>query len=377
MIQSAWFEEFRALRRVSVDLERLTVFVGPNGSGKTSILEGIHYLLWLTAPILGRALSDPLRGGSARNSRTSKAMKIGLAFDADPVSSLELTIDVPDGEPVHAVVRAESDGESSEFEVSVPGIHATSSGILAARARAGRTTSLSLSPNALAAPHYSEEKQPRIESSGHGLASVIADLAGNDPERKERICDAVRRVVPSVRRIRTERAKVTRRETEYITVGDEQVARHRDQTYWGQSVLIDTTSGDSIPLSAASEGTVLVIGLMTVLHGAQRPRTLLMDDLDRALHPKAQQDLVAVLRTAMADDPELQILATSHSPFLLDALEHDEVRLTTLADDGSVLCGALRDHPEFEQWRSLVKPGELWTSGLENWLRAAPGATAA
>ncbi len=45
MIQNASFRNFKSLRHVDVEFERLTVFVGPNASGKTSILEGLHYLL--------------------------------------------------------------------------------------------------------------------------------------------------------------------------------------------------------------------------------------------------------------------------------------------------------------------------------------------
>src|SRR5437868_1814353 len=44
MIQSASFRNFKSLRHVDVEFERLTVFVGPNASGKTSILEGLHLL---------------------------------------------------------------------------------------------------------------------------------------------------------------------------------------------------------------------------------------------------------------------------------------------------------------------------------------------
>ena len=42
MIKSASFRNFKSLRPVDIDLERLTVIVGPNASGKTSILEGLH-----------------------------------------------------------------------------------------------------------------------------------------------------------------------------------------------------------------------------------------------------------------------------------------------------------------------------------------------
>jgi predicted ATP-dependent endonuclease of OLD family len=44
MIKSASFRNFKSLRQVDIDFERLTVLVGPNASGKTSILEGLHYL---------------------------------------------------------------------------------------------------------------------------------------------------------------------------------------------------------------------------------------------------------------------------------------------------------------------------------------------
>src|SRR4051794_38247852 len=51
MIHRAKFQNFKALRDVEVTFDsRLTVLVGPNGSGKTSILQGIHFLTQLAAP---------------------------------------------------------------------------------------------------------------------------------------------------------------------------------------------------------------------------------------------------------------------------------------------------------------------------------------
>ena len=44
MIQSIRLQNFKAIRDVEVGLERLTVFVGPNGSGKTSFLQGLELL---------------------------------------------------------------------------------------------------------------------------------------------------------------------------------------------------------------------------------------------------------------------------------------------------------------------------------------------
>jgi AAA15 family ATPase/GTPase len=44
MIKSTSFRNFKSLRHVDVDFERLIVIVGPNASGNTSVLEGLHYL---------------------------------------------------------------------------------------------------------------------------------------------------------------------------------------------------------------------------------------------------------------------------------------------------------------------------------------------
>jgi recombinational DNA repair ATPase RecF len=48
MIRHARFQNFEALREVEVTFDsRLTVLVGPNGCGKTSVLQGLHFLTQL------------------------------------------------------------------------------------------------------------------------------------------------------------------------------------------------------------------------------------------------------------------------------------------------------------------------------------------
>ena len=46
MIRKAKFENFKGLRDVEVTFDsRFTVLVGPNGTGKTSVLQGVEILL--------------------------------------------------------------------------------------------------------------------------------------------------------------------------------------------------------------------------------------------------------------------------------------------------------------------------------------------
>ena len=67
MIRKVRIQNFKSLRDVSIDLERFTVFVGANGSGKTSVLEAIHNAVraatGLPVPTkeVGRRAGDPAR----------------------------------------------------------------------------------------------------------------------------------------------------------------------------------------------------------------------------------------------------------------------------------------------------------------------------
>lgn len=129
-----------------------------------------------------------------------------------------------------------------------------------------------------------------------------------------------------------------------------------------------------VPADQVSEGTLLTVGLMAALYGPDRPRLVLIDDLDRGLHPKAQEQLVQLLRGVLAAVPDLQVAATTHSPYLLNSVQPDEVRVTAL-ENGSTVCAPLSQHPKFPTWRAEMWSGEMWSVFGEKWLaeRGAAG----
>ncbi|TML02584.1 MAG: hypothetical protein E6G40_00010 [Actinobacteria bacterium] len=60
-----WIEvrDFRNHEAASLQVgPGLTAVVGPNGRGKTNLLEAIYYLCWLVSPRVSNDLPDPIRG---------------------------------------------------------------------------------------------------------------------------------------------------------------------------------------------------------------------------------------------------------------------------------------------------------------------------
>ncbi len=367
MITKVRICNFKAIEDLCLPLERLTVFVGPNGAGKTSVLAAVHFLIQALFRHVGVALNGDfavLRRGSKGPIHLEMTWE-GLEGTRTFAASLPFKSG-KDGALVLGDHSAIDDGASGDAGLEAGAI----------RERIASAVFLQLSARQLTEPSYSEEEVPVMRPDGTGLASVLADLATSQPDSLLEIMDRLRAVVPAVRRVRTQRARINLPITELHTVDGQTVKVQKTVSQWGHSVVLDMKSGDNIPIRHVSEGTVLTLGLCTVFCGRQRPSILMMDDIDKALHPKAQADLVGVLRRLLEASPELQILATSHSPYLLDELRFEEVRLLTTHPDGTVVGSLLTEHPDYQQWRDSVRPGELWTSRLETWLTEKDGPAA-
>jgi hypothetical protein len=232
------------------------------------------------------------------------------------------------------------------------------------------TVFLKFDARKLAAPSYSDEERPRVEYDGSGLASVIAHLKLAEEEGFERLTEALRRIVPAVRRIRIRRVPVAEDIRYRERVGDEWRVVRDTQTHMGDELLFDFSGADKVPAHAASEGTLMALGLITVLYSPSRPRIILLDDLEQGLHPRAQQELIAVIKESIHMHPGLQIVATSHSPYLIDEVAPADVWVMALRDDGSTGCRRLSDHPDAGRALEVLTSGEFLSAEGEDWVLA-------
>jgi len=177
-----------------------------------------------------------------------------------------------------------------------------------------------------------------------------------------------RTLIPRLLRIRFRKATVYRTESELVRFGNDTVKRSSRRPYQGELILFDFEHADNVSARTASEGTMLMLGLLTVLLGPTRPRILLLDDLEHGLHPLAQKQMVEVIGQILQKYPDLQLLATAHSPYLLNYLAPEQVRIMAAGPDGHTRCGRLTDHPKFATWKEEMAPGEMWSLfGRNGW----------
>jgi predicted ATPase len=207
-----------------------------------------------------------------------------------------------------------------------------------------------------------------MQSDGNGLASALAWMKGAAEEELAQVTAELRQVVPGVKRIRTLRERVTSRRMEKIDIDGQPVWRPIDESQIGDRFAIEFDDSSEVPADLLSEGTVLALGLLTKLRELGRPRLFLLDDIDRGLHLGAQVKLVQALRELMKLDPELQIVCTTHSPYLLDLFDPAEVRVLALDSERRTHARPLTEHPDFDKWKFGTQTGELWAALGEDWV---------
>lgn len=122
------------------------------------------------------------------------------------------------------------------------------------------------------------------------------------------------------------------------------------------------------PTDPLSEGTLLTFGLHTVLTRERPPRLLLFDDVDRALHPNAQRRLIQQVRELASR--RCQVVCTTHSPYILDPLEAEVVRVVRADEQGCTQVTSLTSHPQWREWQGEMNAGEFWQYAGNAWLES-------
>jgi predicted ATPase len=354
MITSIQLRNFKGHRDTIVQLGQLTVLVGPNGSGKTSVLQALGLMAQLMDNPPGNVLCGHLDPRDLIRRESTVPMTISLQGRAS-AHYLRISVEWP--------VAHQGDDEATLQQIfegiygeelrpprpltnPIRNIWGWNDPIVQA---IGPAMLYHFDAREIAATAYSPEENPKVEKDGSNTAVVLATLKLENEEVFEQIETELRKIVPSIQRIRVKRVKMPRRPD----------APSEDRI--GHKVFLDFKNAPDIPAHAASEGTLITLALLTALCSPNRPRLLLLDDIDQSLHPQAQMELMRELKRLLENFPEVQLVATTHSPYILDELAPEDVRVFALRPDGSVACRSLSEHPQAEKMRGALTTGQLWS----------------
>jgi predicted ATPase len=119
-----------------------------------------------------------------------------------------------------------------------------------------------------------------------------------------------------------------------------------------------------VPVRDLSEGTRLVLTILTIVHQERKPSIICLEDLDRGLHPALFGRVVDVCRSLVRAEGAPQIIATTHNPYLVDQFIDDEDSVVLVEKtSGDTTFTSLSKRLEGLDGRSDTLGG-IWYSGL-------------
>ncbi len=376
----SWFqhigiEGYRRLYRVQVEMRPLTVMIGANGVGKTSLLE-IFLLLAASARMQLESKISELSGLSEIMTRDT----------ADSIA-FSLSMSVSNGEPLNYYLKLVPKGQFYEIAVetltqqrdlnaSQPFKHIDSRGLDVKYSTPQQyelirpnwehnpyETSLSQVPKMYQEPENLRKqlasctfygalnvapKSPvRLPQSmrpatlpganGEDLVSCLYYLRETDPERFEIVEDTLKAAFPDFERL-----------------GFPPVAAGTLAMTWK-----DKNFSRPLYMHQLSEGTLRFLWLVTLLQSPDLTRVTLIDEPEVSLHPELLQLLADLMREA---SKHTQLIVATHSDRLIRFLQPKEV-LVCDAEDGLTTMN-WADSLDLEKWLEDYSLDRVWAMNL-------------
>lgn len=319
MIASVAFRNFKALRSTRVALGAFNLVIGPNGSGKTSLIEAVMRLKTLAKLPLAEGEPHQKSGGPEIEfgfSAPHEGIVVRLGCVSDVVCDT-LRIE-PAGAPGWPVLRSELAG----------------------------LRSYALQHEAMAGSSQRDDGA-RLSSSGHNLAAVLAHLRSATPAAFAGLTAELLRIVPEFAALElTEEA--------------------------GQvSFALRLVEGGAVPADELSQGSLYLVAVLALAFDPDPPRVLCIEEIDRGFHPRSLREVRDALYRlshpqahGLARRP-VQIITTSHSPYFIDLFrDHPDEIIISQKQGRAAQFSRLSDRADLAELLGEGSLGDMWFSGI-------------
>ena len=321
MIASVAFRNFKALRNASVALGPFNLLIGPNGSGKTSLIQALRQLRTLAKlPVAGKAAPAAKANGPAVEFHFAPPhdrITVRLACVSEVVCD-SLRVEPPGAAGWPALKQAIATIRSHELD-------------------------------------HAAMMQPAARTAGAELASNGGNLAAVLAGRRERTPKAFATLTAEFLRLMPE-----------FTALD---LPGRD----GGTVALELRVGGSEIVTAdnLSQGTLYTLALLTLAFDPAPPAILCLEEVDRGIHPRMLREIRDALyrlsypKSFQLSREPVQIIATTHSPTMLDLFrEHPEEVIIGQKHGREARFERLADRPHLAELLSEGSLGDMWFSGI-------------
>lgn len=321
MIASIAFRNFKALRNTSLALTPFNLVIGPNGSGKTSLIEAFLRL---------RTLSKlPLSDAP------------GVAQKADG-PEIEFRFNPPhDG--IAARLGCVSETVCDVLQITPHG----AAGWAALRDDLGGIRRYVLDHTTMGEP-VARQTGGELASDGGNLAAVFAVMHQQAPDAFTAMTAELLRIMPEFRSV-----EIAERTDDRVELG------------------LRLAEGALLPAHELSQGMLYLLAVLALAFDPTPPRLMCIEEIDRGIHPRMLREVRdALYRLSHPQAYKLarapvQIVTTTHSPYFIDLFrEHPDEVVISHKHGRAARFERLTDREDLPELLREGSLGDIWFSGI-------------
>ncbi|MGH7944402.1 MAG: AAA family ATPase [Opitutaceae bacterium] len=321
VIASIAFRDFKALRNTHVVLSPFNLVIGPNGSGKTSLIEALSRLRALSRLPLSDATAGTRKAGGAE---------------------IEFTFAAPHDNIV-ARMGCVSDDVCDVLRIEPP----DAGGWLQLRDALGTIRSYVLDHQAMSAAAKRGEGA-ELKADGGNLAAVLANIRERAPDAFSALTEELLRIAPEF--------------------GSLELVEHADDSV---EFAMRLAENGVVRSDELSQGTLYVLGILALAFDPDPPHVLCIEEIDRGIHPRTLREIRDALyrlsypKSHGSDRRAVQIITTSHSPYFIDLFrEHPEEIVISHKHGRAAQFSRLSDRADLPELLREGSLGDMWYSGI-------------
>ncbi len=385
MLKSIHIKNFKAIRNSkAIRLTPLTVFIGNNGSGKSSIIEALETYKTIIESDLDAAMR-PWRGFEyVRNQASPHKLQSSNGdrpYESNPTefnllwqnyrATMSITSSSGGNElfiqkeqiEIKGKIAAQraSNGEAEypywdkeEFstialrlpdDISCVSSFADGKLKIDLHENITRWQFLNLNPSAMVNPTPQKRSGGHIHlaKDGSNIAEYLLSIQSKDPSAFIGIIETLQYVLPYARDLQP---KIT--------------------SELERSVYLQLTEGDfKVPSWLFSTGTLRILSLLAVLRHPTPPPLIVIEEIENGLDPRTIHLIVEEIRNVV-ESKRSQIIITTHSPYLLDLLSLSHIIMVERDSQGQPTFTRPASQKSLQEWAEQFSLGKLYTMGRLN-----------
>lgn len=380
-LRSVRVENFKAVKDgKTVTFTPLTVLIGHNGSGKSSLIEALETYRTIVVEGLDAAMGrwfgiQHVWNKRARHQLDSSqryenpirftlsgrlgggAYRTDMRVNARPGLNGILIQDEEAALPRKPLIRRTANGEVRETQVGKtdsvsrrrvePGESALPRAL---RDMIAGWQFLSLMPDRMGGPSprkMTANGRLLLNRDGSNLAQYLLGIRNQDSAAFDAVVESMKVVLDYA--------------GNFEPVETQEIQR---------TMYVQMREGElEIPGWMLSTGTVRILAYLAVLRNPDPPPLIVIEELENGLDPRTIHLLLDEIRDAVRSGRS-QVIVTTHSPYFLDLVPLQTLVLVERREGGEPVFWRPSDHKEVQDWAKRFAPGQLYTTG--RFRRGAP-----